>query len=65
MKRKGITDKKKEEMVLKNVMNIYLYEKCVLEPCAVKVARTVLMGGKLAKAYLSESQGFATLKNFV
>lgn len=35
-------------------------EKCALEPHAVKVARVVLRGGKLAKAYLSQSQGFAT-----
>jgi hypothetical protein len=31
-----------------------LSQNIMLEPCAVKVACTVLRGGKLAKAYLSQ-----------
>jgi len=42
--------------------NTSILIKCVFEPCAVKIARTVLKGGKLERAYLSKSQGFATLK---
>ena len=30
------------------------FQNKLLEPCASKVARTVLRGGKLAKAYLSQ-----------
>ncbi len=38
---------------------------CVFEPCAVKVARTVLAGGKPARAYLSKTQDFAKWKHNV
>jgi len=35
----------------------------MLEPCAGKLARTVLRGGKLVKAYLSQPQDFAKTKS--
>ncbi len=46
-------------------MNARTLIECVLEPCAVKVARTVLKGGKPARAYLSNSQDFAKWKHNV
>ena len=36
-------------------MNALILRECVFEPCAVKVARPVLKGGKPARAYLSKS----------
>ena len=38
------------------VLNTRNPKECVFEPCAVKVARTVLAGGKPVRAYLSKSK---------
>jgi hypothetical protein len=57
----------KEKGILKSACWLYCFSRiffeCVVELYAVKVARTVLKGGKLERAYLSASQGFATWKH--